>query len=207
MRPRRLPRSPPRCSSRAPWETSPGPASPVLPCSERLPPLALDLRPLSSPFFLGLWVQLLLFLLRRGHPDPASPPGRAGMRRFSEDSATQLPARRWRGRVAGLGRAGRSGRPSWASPWLGQAGFPGWSGGILGKAGAVPAGPAFGNPRSPVAPGGSLSRAAAPAPPGAQNSWGSQRVPKRMGAGNSLRSWDAKGHDRGRFCFGSGKSP
>lgn len=129
------------------------------------------------------------------------------MMRFSEDSATQLPARRWRGRVAGLGRAGRSGRPSRASPWPAQADFPGWSGGVLGKVGTAPAWPALGNPRSPVAPGGVVSRAAEPAPPGAQNSWGSQRAPKRVGAGSSLCSWDLRGHDRVRFCLGSGKSP
>ena len=52
----------------------------------------------------------------------------------------------------------------------GQAGFPGWSEGVLGKAGTVPACPALGSPRRPVAPRGSLSWAALPAPPGVQNS-------------------------------------
>lgn len=73
----RLPCSTPRCLSRAPRETLSGPGSPVLPTSGRLPPLDLYLWPWSSPFLLfGRWVQLLLFLLRPGHPDRASRPAR-----------------------------------------------------------------------------------------------------------------------------------
>lgn len=105
VRSRRFPRSSARCWSGTPGETSLRPGSPMdlqTAASARLLSLAA-VSPLSP---LGPWLRLLLFLLRPGHPYPAP----AGVMRFPEARATQLPAARWRGREAGLGGAGRSGR-------------------------------------------------------------------------------------------------
>ena len=113
--------------------------------------------------------------------------GGFGVMRFPEDSTTQLPAARRRGRAGG--RAGRSGRPG-PLPGLGQAGAWGWIGGVLGK--RAPCQPALRlvisdpqrRPDSPRGrqwtPGGALCSATVPTPP-ARLSWGPQRDPRGGG--------------------------
>lgn len=154
----------------------------------------------------GPRVQLLLCLPRPGHPHPASPRRVGAMR--SLRTAHSAPCRPLAGAAGGLGRAGPSVRPSWASPWPGPGGPPGLERGRLGKsehrAGLPRAWPSWtpaatGQPcEEPVEPGGALCSAAVPTRP-AWPSWGVTLYTGREGAWSVRVS--AREEAVGRGCW------